>query len=657
MNRQRGTTRRKPAKIRAILLISIAAAAVIVSTAILTRERPESAPEKNGSTTTNATTASQGAGFTVVATDDLNFQILRDGQPVLIMKDGYRVRFRCNPANDHWVGTKRTPVHLGWSPWDAADVSDVRVDRDISPDRFKIGISGRKPQLDNVMFTTTLLATRDIETGRISYSILSDLNASPAEVKNALGAGRIEYLDPWIEGIFWPQRDDHDRELYDAFVFFDAETQKLMSTPKLHIFPCLRDGSYETLVTPLTTGALAAVDKTEPGLRFLVADLSGPGTLGICWWTWDPHFYIDLDNASGNALSYAMRIEEIPRKTGERMLADAEPIPFQSDPEHQLPSFSRDQVNRFDDMLDQPDEWSWEQHSRACEIDRTVGYDDKVCVTIKGSEHKTTAWYTRALGYDFFDHATLQAGQSVSAYIRTQDATAGARLGVLCYNGPESWLYDETEPVAVWSEPVVGTQDWQERSVKFDATGFKRFKIVLEHSGPGQSWFDNVTLKRDPSADGAGWHDDVIDWRDRDWALPQEIPHHSLKCNHPKMRNDPKRLVMAWRDCAATSPQLRIPAGEYTLNLSAAGDGCENNLPILEIRIGATTTEWQVPVSGIVTHRVPFKSDGEVPFQFDLKFANDGICAGPTGDIDKNIYIHEISLRWEAPAQQPGVTP
>lgn len=643
MIRQRKTSRLRHAKARAIVLISIAAAAVIVSTAILSRERPETAPDETSARST-ATAASQTTGFTVLATDDLNFQILRDGVPVLIMTDGYRVRFRCNPVTDHWIGTRRTPVHLGWSPWDAAEVKDVLVHRDVAADRFKIGISGRKPQLDNATFTTTLLATRDVQTGRISYGILSDLNASPAEVKNALGAGRIEYLDPWIEGVYWPQRDEHDRELYDAFVFFDAETQSLTSAPKLHLFPCLRDGTYETLVRPMTTGALALVDKTEPGLRFLVADLSGPGTLGICWWTWDPHFYIDLDRATGYALSYTMRIEEIPPKTGQRMLADAEPIPFQTDAEHQVPSFSLDTVNRFDDMLDRPDEWSWEQHSRACEIDRSIGYDDHVSVTIRGAEHTTTAWYTRALGYDYFDHAALQAGQSVTAYVRTQDAPRGARVGVLCYNGPESWLYEEPEPVAVWSEPVVGTSDWQERSVKFDASGFKRFKIVLEQSGPGQSWFDNVALNRDPSADGAGWHDDVVDWRARDWTISQEIPRRALKCSRPQMRNDPNRLVMAWKDCAATSPLLRVPAGDYHLELTAAGDGCDDDLPILEIQIDTTTTDWQIPVPGVSTQIVPLASDGEKPIRFVLRFANDGACAGREGDIDKNIYVQRIAL-------------
>ncbi len=630
-------------KARAVVLLSCGTALTIVSAAILTRDRPGTDPD--ASRQAASTTANEISGFSISADDDLNFRVLRDGEPILIMTDGYRARFRCNPTNDHWIGTRRTPVHLGWSPWDAADVADVSVHRVVTADHFELRITATKPQLDNTKFTTTLIGDRDLESGRITYGLVSELHARPVDVKKHLDASRIEYLDPWIEGVFWHERDNHDRELYHSFVFFDAEAQTLTRTPKLHLFPCLRDGTYETLVTPMTSGAFALVDDIEPGLRFLVADLTGPGTLGICWWTWDPHFYLDLDGAIGDSLRFAMRIEEISVKSGARMIADAVPIPFETDPEHQVPTFVRDSVNRFDDMLDKPDEWSWEQYSTACEIDRRIGFDDNVSVTIHGKDKQTSAWYARTIGYDYFDHARLQDGQSVTTMIRTEGTREGARLGVLCYNGPESWLYEENEPVTIWSEPVTGTSDWQLRTVKFDASGFKRFKIVLEHSGGGQSWFDNVELKRDPSADGAGWHDDVVDWRDRDWSQPQELPRRAFKCSRPQMRNDPERIVMAWKDCSAAGPRLRLPEGEFLIRLDVSGDGCEDDLPVLEASTGDVTAAHPIKVAGRTTVEWQFVSDGNAPMQLRLKFANDGICSHESREIDKNIFIHRIDVR------------
>ena len=296
-------------------------------------------------------------------------------------------------------------------------------------------------------------------------------------------------------------------------------------------------------------------------------------------------------------------------------------------------------------MLDKPDEWSWEQHSIACSIDRELGYDDTVSVTINGKEERTTAWYARTIGYDYFDHAPLQDGHAVAAMLRTADAPVGARLGVICYNGPESWLYEESEPVAVWSEPVTGTSDWQKRTVRFDATGFKRFKIVLEHSGAGQSWFDNVTLERDPSADGAGWHDDVVDWRDRDWSQSQELPFRAFRCSRPKMRNDPKRLVMAWRDCSAVGPNLRVPEGKYQFRLTVSGDGCIDNLPILQTTIDPSIEVHDIGIDGTSIVELRFESDGITPIQLQLKFANDGQCSTSKSDVDKNIYVHNIEIQ------------
>src|SRR5690606_35090847 len=133
---------------------------------------------------------------------------------------------------------------------------------------------------------------------------------------------------------------------------------------------------------------------------------------------------------------------------------------------------------------------------------------------------------------------------------------------------------------------VTGTSDWQTVSLQFDGTGFRRFKIVLEHTGPGQSWFDNVELRADASATGRGWHDGALDWRGRDWSRPQRIPHTALRCSRPQMLEDGRRLVMAWRDCSAAGPQLILPRGTYRLLIRAAGDGCAEDLPSLQVKAG-----------------------------------------------------------------------
>jgi hypothetical protein len=636
------------AQSRAIILISLALGTAIVIAAVTKKSFDRNPSAVSQPTTIPASTS----GFTVEATNDFNFTLSSDGAPILHMIDGHRIRIRCNPQNDHWVGTTRHPVNIAWSQLNAPKVSELRIATALRGDSFEISVRGQKPELDNIEFTTTLIGNRKIlpdghvRHESIEYQLRSTLHATPAHVKAALGSDRIEYLDPWIEGIFWPERDGHDREIYDYFVFGNRDS--LRYAPKLHIFPSLRDATYETLVAELDEGFFAAVDLDEPALYFRVSKLSGPGHIGICWWTWDPHFYITLDDASEMPPLYEMVIDEIPASITPGVMTEPNNvrIPFETDPDYQIPSFQLEGINRFDDMLDESHEWGWEPHSRACTLDRRMGFDDDVCATINGAPGVTTAWYTRALGIDYFDHKPLIGGHAVTAVVKTRDAPVGAKLGIICYHGAETYLYDETDPdlFANWSEPVTGTTDWQPVTVRFDATGYKRFKLVLEHTGAGQSWFDNLELRRDTTADGYGWHDGVVDWRDRDWSKPQALPRNAMKCSRPKMLEDGSRLVMAWLDCSATSPQLHLPAGEYRLVVRAKGDGCAADPPKLQLAMSSDTTVWPIGLDKVRSNMMPFKSDGEQPISFAMQFINDGPCDDGTNTVDKNVFIHEITI-------------
>lgn len=421
--------------------------------------------------------------------NDADDTVVEDnGQPIVVLQGGRDLRFRTGADDPHWIGTHKHPVNLSWKADTAPEALIEDVDVEAFAGGFSLRIRGRKPQRDNAHFETHIWgrAQRD---NRWSYRFSSWL-----QVKPATRPRHVEFLDLWFDAMFWPQRDGHERERFPWLVFRQPG-QDYEFAPKLHLFPSLPGATYRTLVQPLVAGTqVLLLDGETAGHRIRVARLPNGGNLGLCWWAWDTHFFA-LARPGATKLEYEVLIDSVPPAEARAIVQRAGLIPFWEDAEYQLPVFSRDTMNRFDKLIDQPNEWSWEPHSHACLIDPTIGYDDNQSVTIIKSDTGRTAWYTRTVGGDYFDHRKPQGRHRVSVMARTRDVQGEVRVGVICYRGGESLLYAEHAPAVSYSQSLSGTQEWMPLSVEFDPTGFNRHKIVLEHVGTGQSWFDNVMLE------------------------------------------------------------------------------------------------------------------------------------------------------------------
>ncbi len=585
-------------------------------------------------------------GYRIHRTGPRDLSVRLGEAPVFILKNGYLARFRCTVDDDHWLGTRRHPVSLGWSPDRFPGVEVAEVTAEARADGFTITTCGSKPALPGVRFRTTVEGRVRQAGGPLQYTLRSVLTLdTPEAFHDRLTRKKVEYLDIWFEGLFWPECDGHDRELYETLLF-QTPGGPLRSAPKLHVFPSLRGATYETLVCKMPEGGLfGLVDHEEPGYVIRINKLSAPGVVGICWWTWDPHLFMDVP-ADANRMAYEIEIEQIPCSRGKALAARAVPIAFRKDPDYQLPVFVRDDVNTFRKLVDRSDEWTWERHSRHCFVDEHVGADDEQSVAIRRASAGRTAWYTRALGEDYFDHRRLHGGHRITSVVRTRGVTGKARLGVLCYNGPETRLYEEPDPVAVFSSAVTGTNDWTRLEVAFDATGYKRFKIVLEQDGAGQSWFDNVRLYPDTSASRTPPIDAVLDLRG-DLKPPgsRRLTLGHFATSHPPMLNDVERLTLAWANCNARSRPFRLSAGRYRFMLRARGDGCHEDPPLLLVEVNDLVSRRIAVVPGRTReYAVPFGLESAGVVRLSLTFVNDGTCLQQGDQIDKNVFVESITL-------------
>ncbi len=582
----------------------------------------------------------------------LELTVSSGDRAVFQLEKGYLARFRSDTSNEHWIGTQKHLLNLAWSSNQFPLAAVDQVTADPASAGFRIEIRGRKPDLFDATFETVVQADRLETDGPLTYRISSRLKVdSPASMRAKLKRKRIEFLDPWLEGIFWPARDGHRRELYETFAFRTRDGE-LLSAPKLHVFPSMRGRTYETLVQPLGESSFFAVlDGEAPGYKFEIVRVSARCEVGVCWWTWDPHFQVDLP-AEASEVYYEVRIEPLSPAAGRMLLAAAKEVPFREDADYQLPVFYRDRTNTFRKLVDRSDEWTWEPHSDECEIDRRVGYDDTQSLTIKNSTGRPTAWYTRAFGSDYFDHRPPEGSYLVRAQVRTEGVSGEVRVGVVSYKGAESRLYAEPSPSAEYSRPLGGTQSWTPLELVFDAAPRKRFKLVLEQSGRGQSWFDNVQIS--PIAPG-------------DPRLPPRIwpantrrfdlKSSTLEVSDPRIRGGDRKLGLAWQGSWVRAPSVRLVPGRYSLAFDASATGCANDPPVLLVQVGdAASRRLAVTTSGVERYALEFDLAGERSLRPALTFLNDGQCREGGKSIDKNVFVQSLWLeRHDPPATEASL--
>jgi len=447
-----------------------------------------------------------------------------NGKEIVEFRENRRLRFRANPESTLWIGCMRKPMDLCWAFNEPGVndyvVQDVKYENDEG--HFAVIVEALKPSVSG-MVTNRLDGDWENDTKKFNYRLTSSLhcpldlwyqNSSAAMSvyeKTPEGRPGIEATDYHIEDIsvtdiLQSPNPDHP-ELYDWLLSSQSGTQWTLF-PKIHIpFP-IRPGSYPTINYSRDQvlgqgGYFGFIDLEEGGWMSRIIETPVPISYGLCWMFFDVH--ILMRNAipprySQENLSLQYKLQFTPVEPAEvpGIMAKASEVEWRSLTEYQLPVLSR--TNQFDRLISGKDsEFMWWASSYDCSRDMETGKGDHYSVTINQTENKSAAWYAGCLGFPY-DKEVLSGKYQITADVKTDHCSGSVRLGV-AHTKHDYWIHSDravpSDVEWVYSDELTGTTNWTQRSLTFTAySDGRRNLIVLEQTGSGQSWFDNVVIKK-----------------------------------------------------------------------------------------------------------------------------------------------------------------
>lgn len=444
------------------------------------------------------------------------------------IRDDRYLRFRATGFNDHWIGTTAAPMDMGWDYSGVNDYEAAPAKVAVGDDAFSVELVGAKPSVGGRV-RTRIEARRDPRTGTFSYTLESRLTAGQARWREVAKRARrvppeagvrIEALDFHLNRISRSDITDWrnppgDELLYDGILLALPGEPWQFLTPVYTAYP-MRPGQYPTIfwtrLKPMVPGSrLAYLDRREGGWVQEFTALSAPVDLEQCWLGVDVHHLmpqgvppVNKSEAEFEAF-YALTFNPVPRAEAQRILASSVPLPWQDRPEYQLPVFSR--YNTFEERLSRSGQYVWNASSYDCAMDATVGCDDTSSIRITHRHPgQKSAWSAFTWGTYFDTPALLRGRFRVSAMVKTEGLTGEFRLAV-AKHGNGSWLRSDgewrTRPERWFHSAtgLTGTHDWTRLHVDLDIDltrepPFTRHNIVLEYTGAGSIWFDNVRIQQ-----------------------------------------------------------------------------------------------------------------------------------------------------------------
>ncbi len=438
------------------------------------------------------------------------------------------LRFRASGFNDHWIGTAAAPMDLGWDYSGVNDYVPAPPKVDVHEDGFTIELTGTKPSVGGRV-KTRIEGRRNPRTDTFHYTLESRLTAEQARWRQVArrarrlppDAGvRVEALDFHLNRISRSDITDWrnppgDALLYDGILLAHRGEPWRFIMPVYTAYP-MRPGSYPTIfwtqAGPIKPGSrMAYLDGREGGWIQEFLALSAPIELEQCWLGVDVHHLMPAgvppvaETGPEFEAYYALAFAPVARREAQRILAASEPLPWRDRPEYQLPVFSR--YSTFEERLSRSGQYVWNASSYDCAMDATVGYDDANSIRIVHTRpDQKSAWSAFTWGTHFDTPVMLKSRFRISAMVKTEGLTGEFRLAVgkhgegswLRANGewrpkPERWFHSTTS--------LTGTNEWTRMHVDFDIDltqepPFTRHNIVLEYSGAGSIWFDNVRIQQ-----------------------------------------------------------------------------------------------------------------------------------------------------------------
>jgi len=500
-----------------------------------------------------------------VRQDDAGTFIMMEGDIICELEKNRYLRFRATNADDNWVGCERKGADLCIAFADKGVTGIVVESADFTNNEeegyFEVKVSGYKDGLDcYVNYSVKGIWVPEI--GKFKYTYETDMDAdlekwyansvtaSGYYNQNPNARAPIEITDYHIEHIATTdivQSETYkDMPLrYEWFLASDdgSEWEKF---PKVHVPYPTRTGDYITIRergSRLSAGTkFGFTDKEHGGWMSTVNRTSVNGiAFELCWYFFDVHILMynavpPRYSADRFTLDFSIDFDPLSKEEGNDLVAEATERNWRDYEEYALPLLSKN--NTFDTLITDIDsEHTCETHlwwasSFDCYRDDTVGYDDNYSATIKRdtADAQPLGWNTFGWGYPFEEQSIKMRKFRFSAMVKTENVTGLARLafavkkdGSDLWYGTNTHLADGTprEDIIAWqfSDGLTGTNDWTPISMEFTVNGVIN-SLILEQSGSGQSWFDNVVIEDlgEVTADSYVVYDDFENGSTSDWS-------------------------------------------------------------------------------------------------------------------------------------------
>ncbi len=442
--------------------------------------------------------------------------IVRDGEMVVCeIRDLYLRNVRFHPHGRHLIGAD-VPLPLFWRQYahhqhperNAGSSASLRVLQE-SGENITVECNGTTLSGD-VISRCVWSVTR--QSGPVAYiydvsTLLRIAGNGSWHVTPNPQHGEVEFCNLWPEGAF--SADPHMPLRYDAC--YVIRPDRVVRIPHHHL-----ESKDKRNITLLPGDRLAWLTDEE-NLCVEIVD-GAPATAGICAYMWDAHIAYKVCNADteiilegGREFRAQFRLFSLTRDEAEQIAGRA--LEITGEEASETPVIV-DGVHSFAETLatctgDPSAIWPWETGIQDGEtedvrftVDRREGFDDNNALRIDSARYATAHWKATAFG-SAFRKEPLPGGVRfrVVAYVKSHLAEGSAGIGIRIHRTGAPGIFD-TEQYETYRSTgrVASISDWTRLEVTTDSIvpPPDRLHILLEVSGKGTCWFDNVQLTSIP---------------------------------------------------------------------------------------------------------------------------------------------------------------
>jgi hypothetical protein len=442
--------------------------------------------------------------------------IVHDGEEVVCeIRDLYLGNVRFCPHGRRLIGTD-VPLPLFWRQYadhqhpdrNAGSSASLRVFKE-SGENITVECNGTTLS-GSVISQCVLRVTRLTAPIAYLYEVSTQLriagNGSWHVTPNSQH-GEVEFCNLWPDGTFSP--DPRTRLRYDAC--YVIRPQQVVRIPHHHL------ESMDKRNIVLLPGDRLAWLLDEENLCVEIIDAE-PVTAGICAYMWDAHLAYKVCNADtaimlegGKEFRAHFRLFSLPLEEARQIAGHAEEIIGEE--ASNIPIVV-DGIHSFTETLvaskaDPAAIWPWETDIVTGQgdavrftVDRTEGFDDNSALRIETTQPATARWKATAFGSAFRKEPLPGGGRfRVVAYVKSHLAEGSAGIAIRVHRTGAPGIFDMEQYETYRSTGrVEGLSDWTRLEATTDSVfpAPDRLHILLDVSGKGTCWFDNVQLTSVP---------------------------------------------------------------------------------------------------------------------------------------------------------------